>query len=398
MAMLINFPERAESQVKKLRDALPDSPRMQAFRLCLWSLEKCLWGNITAGMQKYRSRCAGPLKMAVLNTGGIGDTVINLNWIYQFFSRIGEPCRFDMYTNAPLPLMRSITAGWPLLRKVEDRSVKFPLRDYDAVFSVTSSAMVKILGVDEDRLKASPFALDFCRRLRAFQLENPDLFNRTNYQQVYRFAKFFGRHRWSQGDFDGSLGLENSAYPAACPMGREEIAGKFGLKGNFITVHRESGFKGKDTKLWPGENYAELLRRLHGDFAATHSMVLVGVEKNYEAPDLPGIADLRGKTSFDDLLALLKHAAFHVCSEGLTAHLRHFLGGGRSFVIYGPSDSAYFSYPENTAFHGAECPHGCEDVCPEWFSRCIKGHALCRSIGQVSVDEVHAAVRSAAGR
>ncbi len=394
--MLINFPERAESRVKKLRDAFPDSPRTQALRLGLWSLEKCLWGNITAGMQKYRSRCKGPLKMAVLNTGGIGDTVINLNWIHQFFSRIEVPCQFDMFTNTPLELMKSLTVGWPRLRVVEDRSTNFSLRGYDAVFSITSSAMVKILGLDEARLKASSFAYDFCRRLRAFQLENPDLFNRTNYQQVFHFTKFFGRHRWSQGDFDGSLDLEGSAYSAACPMSRDEIAGKFGLNETFITVHRESGFKGPNTKLWSANNYAELLRRMHGDLAGRYSIALIGVEKNFEAPDFPFIADLRGKTTFDDLLSLLKHAAFHVCCEGLTAHLRHFLNGGRSFVIYGPSDSMYFSYPENTAFHGAECPHGCEDVCPDWPFRCIKGHAFCKSIEQVSVDDVYAEIRSAA--
>ncbi len=394
--MLINFPERAESRVKKLRDSFPDSPRRQAISLCLWSLEKCLWGNITSGMQKYRSHCTGPLKMSVLNTGGIGDAVINLNWIYQFFSRIECPCQFDIYTNAPLALIRSITDGWPQLRKVEDRSVNFSLREYDAVFAVTSSAMVKILGLDESRLKVSPFAYDFCRRLHAFQLENPDLFNRTNYQQVFHFAKFFGRHRWSQGDFDGSLDLEGKTYPAACPVSREEIAGKFGLNGPFITVHRESGFKGPDTKLWSAGNYAELLRRLHGDLAGKYSIALIGVEKNYKAPALPGITDLRGKTTFGDLMSLLKHAAFHVCCEGLTAHLRHFLDGGRSFVIYGPSDSAYFSYHGNTAFHGEECPHGCEDICSDWPFRCIKGHAFCRSIEQVTVDEVHAAIRSAA--
>ena len=402
MAFLVDFQERAESRIRKLAAKFPGSPRLQALKLGLWSLGKAAGGRgMVSGARKYRSRQAGPLKIAFMNMGGFGDAAISLNWIYQFITRLGCPFLFDMYSNLPEAFLRMLTDGWPGRNAVSCRGQAFRFEDYDLVLHIFS--MPVLLGMDESRVRASSFAFDYCQRLQRFASANPELFRSDNFLHIFQYAKLCGRHRWAESDFDGSLGLEQSGYPVGAGVSKQEIMQKFGLRGTFITVQREAGFKrdgkrvGESTKLWPKENYAALVDRMAEKCGRDHSIVLIGVEKNFEAGDAAGIVDLRGKTSFEDLLSLAKHAGLHVGCEGMLPHFRHAVGGGASIVVFGPSDSDYFNYPENIALHGQECPHGCESVTRAWSSACVKGYPCCKSIGQVSVEDVFREVEKKLG-
>ena len=393
MAFLVDFQERAESRIRKLADKYPGSPKLQALNLGLWSLEKVVRGNgLVSGVRKYHSRQTGPLKIAFMNMGGFGDAVINLNWIFQIITRLACPFQFDMYSNLPETFMCMLTDGWSGRNAVSCRGQSFRFKDYDLVFHIFS--MPRLLGMDETRVRASPFALGYCQRLHQFASANPEIFRSDNFLHIFRYAMLCGRHRWAESDFDGSLGLEHSGYPVSVGISKQEITQKFGLHDTFITVQREAGFKrdgrciGESTKLWPKEKYAALIDRMAKKYGGDVSIVLVGVQKNFEAGDAAGIVDLRGKTTLDELLSLAKHADLHVGCEGMLPHLRHAVGGGASIVIFGPSDSDFFNYPENSALHGQECPHGCESITRSWSSTCIKGYPCCKSIGQVSVDEV----------
>ncbi len=393
MAFLIDFQERAESRIRKLADKYPGSPKLQALKLGMWSLEKAIRGNgMVSGVRKYRSRQTGPLKIAFMNMGGFGDAVISLNWIYQFITRLGCPYLFDMYSNLPEAFLRMLTDGWQGRNAVSSSGRPFRFVDYDIVFHILS--MLRLLGIDESRASASPFALDYCLRLQQFASANPELFRPENFLHIFRYAMLCGRHRWAESDFDGSLGLEHSAYPVSVGISRHKITQRFGLQNTFITVQREAGFKrdgkciGESTKLWPKEKYAALIGRLAEACGRDVSIVLVGVQKNFETGDAAGIVDLRGKTTLEELLSLAKHADLHIGNEGMLPHLRHAAGGGCSIVIYGPSDSDFFNYPENIALHGQACPHGCESISRSWSSACIAGYPNCKSIGQVSAEDV----------
>ncbi len=393
MAYLMDFSECAGDRIKKMYGRYPGFPRLQALHLGLWGLERALNGRkLVSGVKKYRSSQSGPLKIAFLNMGGFGDTVINLNWIYQFTSRIGCPYHFDIYSNIPHTFMDLLTEGWPGRRDIIDRDQKIDFKKYDIVFYIFS--MIKLIGIDEDRAKASPFASDYCRRLSGFASRFPELFCQTNFLPIFQYAMLCGRHRWAEADFDGSLDLEHARFPVNIRISREELRQKFGLRKRFITVNREAGFKrdgkliGDSTKLWSKEKYARLIGTLSQTFGSDHSIVLTGLHKDLDAGDAACIADLRGKTSLEDLIALARYADLHIGCEGMLPHLRHAVGGGTSLVLFGPSNSDFFNYPENKAFYGQECPFGCESITPAWSTACIKGYPCCRSIEQVSVDDV----------
>ena len=104
--------------------------------------------------------------------------------------------------------------------------------------------------------------------------------------------------------------------------------------------------------------------------------------------DIPGLLDLRGRTTFAEVKALLRGAALHIGGEGLVPHLRHFLGGGPSVVLFGPTSARHYGYPENVNLHGSLCPEGCERLTASWQQRCVLGHPVCRSLEEISVPDI----------
>lgn len=137
-------------------------------------------------------------------------------------------------------------------------------------------------------------------------------------------------------------------------------------------------------KLWPEENYRALVEALRHRYAEV-MLILLGSKRDCE---MPGCLDLRGRTSFPELKALMKGASLHIGGEGLLPHLRHFLHGGPSVVLFGPTSSRHYGYPENINIQGKECPEGCEWITQTWQSKCTKGYDYCRCMAGISVDMV----------
>ena len=82
--------------------------------------------------------------------------------------------------------------------------------------------------------------------------------------------------------------------------------------------------------------------------------------------------DLRDQTDMEEAFSLLKHARLHISQEGGMVHARHFLGGGTSVVLFGPTDERFYGYPENINLSRRICPFACEWVEDDWMRKCIK--------------------------
>lgn len=294
----------------------------------------------------------------------------------------------DIYSSCTVAVLEAICHKQDFISSVHSIKETCTLEEYDAVLDILRHAQVKALC--KPRLeRAAPALAVYLDRLVAFQNAHKSWYTDENQAMGIHYSYVRGTFRRGQADFDCSLGLKDSLFTLNCKWNFEDIAQKFGLASGYITLQREAGANPKSTKLWAEENYTELLQKLVNHFPE-RQLVLIGVEKNFTVPEgCEGrILDLRGQSDFYEFMAIVKYAKLHIGCEGIVPHLRHYLRGGPSVILFGPSAACMLSYPENIACSGSECPYGCEGIRISWQDECLKGYDYCHSIAEIRVEDV----------
>ena len=390
MPSVIPFFEKAEHRLLVLRGKYGTRPRLAAFKLGMWAMGTALRGLLLGDVAYTTKRTGadGPVKLAAMLRGGIGDEVMSLAYVYELTRLAGTACEVDIYSACSTEALEAVCHGQAFVAAV--RSIREPcdLERYDAALDILRHAQVKALC--KPRLKrAAPALAAYLDRLVLFQNAHKNWYTDENQAMGIHYSEVRGSFRRGQADFDGALGLKDSPFTLNSRLDLACLNERFGVEPGFVTLQREAGANPESTKLWAPENYTELLRELRSRRPG-RQLVLVGVEKNFAAPADPEgrILDLRGRTDFYELMALVKHARLHIGCEGLVPHLRHYLRGGPSVILFGPSAATMLGYPENIACSGKECPHGCEGIRPSWQDECLKGYPSCRSIAEISVETV----------
>lgn len=395
MPSTVSFFEKSEHVLAKLRGACADSPRLAAFKLGLWSWEKALIGHLMGDLTYtyHRDSATLPLAFGVILRGGIGDEVMSLAFIHELVLLSGTLCNVDIFSACPAGVIQSICHGLPYIRQVRALKEHIAPDRYDVVLDVLRHAQVKAL-CDKSLKTHSPVLHDYLQRLILFQRRHATWYSDENQAMGIHYADVMGTFRRGQADFDASLGLKNSSFTLRPRLEFEDVSRRFSLHPGYITLQREAGACTHSLKLWSATKYSSLLESLHREYPSAQFVVL-GVEKNFDVPDgLEQIIDLRGRTNFDEFMTLVHHARLHVGCEGVVPHLRHYLRGGPSLVLYGPSCARMLSYPENFALSGVECPNGCEGIMSSWQDECLKGYTCCRSLEEITVERVVQQIRN----
>lgn len=396
MPTLIPFFDKAGHQVAKLRTRYPSSPRYAAWKLALWAAGKALSGKIIGEICHTRPRYTDRfLHLAFLLRGGIGDVVLNIVWMDALIALADCSCHVTVFTNTPKSCMEALCKQLSYVKAIHTLKTNIEFSSFDAVFDVMQNPQVK--SCCEERLKhlSSPLR-DYVLRLIGFQSSHSSFYLDENQALGIHYADVMGRFRRGQADFDGSLGLKDSTFAFQAPLNREDLARRFGLPAVYFTIQREAGAYAESTKLWAIAKYSALVEALCREYPAI-PVVLLGLEKNFAAPQNLNekLFDLRGRTNFKEFMSLVRYSRLHTGCEGLVPHLRHYLRGGPSIVLFGPSCARMLGYPENIALSGTECPNGCEGILSSWQSHCLKGFSSCRSLDEISVEQVMQKVREA---
>lgn len=392
---VLPFFEKAAHKLAKLQKEYPSHPRIAAWKMALWAAEKAIFGKMTGEIRYVRTtRSGNSLNFAFLLRGGIGDVILNIAWMDALIHRAECPCTVDIYTNTPKICMTDICIPCPYIKNIETLKEKINASDYDVIFDVMQ--LPKIRACDPKRLnKLSSFMEGYVQKLIDFQSSHASYYFDENQAMGIHYADVMGTFRRGQADFDGSLGLKDSTFTLQAPLRREELSSRFGLNGDYITIQRESGVSSQSLKLWSAAKYTAMLDALCREYP-TVPAVLIGKEKNFSLPagSHGYILDLRGRTNFEEFMTLVRYARLHIGGEGVVPHMRHYLRGGPSLVLFGPSCARQLGYPENSALSGTECPNGCEGIAPAWQEICLKGYDCCRSLEEVTTDQVMDRVRS----
>ena len=395
MSSVVPFFDKAIHQVAKLRTKYPANPRLAAWKLALWSAGKACSEKISG--EFYHTRPIyddAVLHLAFLLRGGIGDVVLNLAWMDALISLSGCPCSVDIYTNTPECCMKALCLACPYVEHLHSLKENVEFSSFDAVFDIMQNPQIK--SCCEERLKElSPPFWSYAQRLLSFQSSHPAFYIDEHQALGIHYADVMGIFRRGQADFDASLGLKDSTFTLLPRLSWEDVARRFHLPPGYITLQREAGASPASLKLWDAAKYTALVESLLGELPSIPVLVL-GIEKNFDIPEgrKGQLFDLRGRTNFDELMTLVRYARLHIGCEGMIPHLRHYLRGGPSLVLFGPSCARMLSYPENTALSGTECPNGCEGILSSWQKHCLKGYEHCHSLEEITVEQVIQQVRN----
>ncbi|MCL2260338.1 MAG: hypothetical protein FWC15_03180 [Fibromonadales bacterium] len=133
----------------------------------------------------------------------------------------------------------------------------------------------------------------------------------------------------------------------------------------FITIcENDSSKNNYDIRFWHPQNFLALCDMINKDFP---DKIIIWIGNSITTDissklDNPRIIDLRGKTSLTELAALLKCAELHIGLESGPIHLRHFLDGGTSVCLFGPTSISTLAYDENINIRSSKYPcseNGC---------------------------------------
>jgi hypothetical protein len=100
--------------------------------------------------------------------------------------------------------------------------------------------------------------------------------------------------------------------------------------------------------------------------------------------------NLIGQITLAEVAGLLAHAVLHLDNESGLVHMASVLGTAAA-VVFGPTPSDYFHYPDNIASDPPVCG-GCWWMTPTWMDTCANGYGEARCMTEQKPEAVVAAV------
>jgi len=359
--------DRAHAYVEHCRRHYSRQPRRASLAFAWWGLLHSL------SRGKKKSELHGEeLRVALVLDGGMGDVLLHSRYIKDLCIQCGPFC-LDIYSSISVDVAQKLFGGLQYVNSVHGGRVEEP---YDLI--LYSLLLPMIVFRDEKRFEAlaTPSLKSYVASLENFKERNPQWFVQQEYfmADIVNYARILGVKRrelpYLTGNLESSENapLEFDIPPMKFPWGTR----------TFITVCRGTGTEKNSTKLWPSAYYDALLRKLREHFPEA---VFVQTGKRHEMK-LDTDYDLRGKTSFEELAALMQSASLHISSEGGTVHLRHMLRGGPSVVFFGPTDPTFYGYSENCNLRGEGCTP-CEWAQRGWQKNCVRGFSSCKALDEL---------------
>ncbi len=305
-------------------------------------------------------------KICIRLQGGLGDITLGGAYVKAFKDKYPQTC-IDICTQRSLDTSRSIFYGQKFCKNI--------ICDYNNplyALIIDIRRFPRVLRVDREKLKSTyPILHDYVVRLEKFEKSLPDLFKNDFLSVAY--ARLKGHFRHTQADILDNFNLKDSDFRINCALPVDEVLGKFGLTSDgFITIQRgvdpyDVNNRAHSSRVWSEKYFNQLCRYVHAAYPH-YKIILLGQSmwRLIPAVDL----DLRNKTSFEELKILLKHSRIHIDGDCGMVHLRHFLSGKKSVVLFGPTDERWLGYPENVNLAMRPCALACEHLHPEWRSKC----------------------------
>ena len=328
--------------------------------------------------ETYKPNLSTKIHLLFLLDGGVGDVVLAFNFLKQLKKHIQCGNEIDVVVpHDALQIAKQLSYRQTFISHVYDCH-QVGSR-YDMVVRFVRIPVLRY--VYYPKISQDSFLQKWVHTVRQFNADYCEyiLSGSTADAVCETYTRIQGRNRISQGNIGSLLHMQDDLQ-LCIVENTQDVLNKYGLFSHqFITVQRGTGqadgFNTYSTRLWDLENYHQLcfeLKRLYPDLI----IVQVG-DKSCETIQNTDV-NLCGKTTFSELLVLLKMAYYHIDGECGMVHLRHFLSAKPSIVLFGPTKKDFYGYPENINISSNMCI-GCEWIHERWRTQCLKtgDNAMC---------------------
>lgn len=314
------------------------------------------------------------LNICIKFSGGLGDLLINYNYVHRLIKIYKTPMVRFYLCGSPHILNFLIKDDINIEKIYADIDVHEDTKAFDIFIKLVRFPQIKYAR-KRKVYEHSERLLNYILLAERFMIQHPRFFEsgRTCDGQVNMLAKIYDKNRVQTPDILNILKIRDIEFEIPFPVNRD-LYRDYGISSSsYITIHRGNDTKNTSNcvKLWPRGYYSILTKLLKKEYPQ-YQIVQLGVSKE-RCPDIENVdVNLVGQTTLDDVAFLLKHSALHIDCEGGFAHLRHAIKGGRTVVLFGPTDISYYGYQENINLRSGVCP-GCEWVREKWLESCTKG-------------------------
>lgn len=308
--------------------------------------------------------------------GGVGDLCATAKYIKALYEYLDKQAEFDIFAvPEDVEILTTIFYGCEYINSITSQK---PMYRYDIEIFIVRFPEVRSC----IRSRLSDKALRYIEEVIDFTYENTDVVKNDFVGCCFSLIK--GTKRENQADFNNMLKMENVDFSINLCEDSGTYLHKLKLsEKQYITVQTGPGrhfqHLGFDVRQWPEEYYEHLLYLLKQKYP-DYKIVQLG---DINQQKIAGIdIDLRGKTSSQELFMLLKYSKLHIAQESGMVIARHFLQGGVSVVLFGPTDMNFFGFDENLNLSESLCGQPCEWITKKWMEKCIRtgGKAECMQL------------------
>lgn len=345
-----------------------------------------------------------PFKIALIAYGGIGDFLIEENWLYHLAEVFKIPeDSVDVYVaENSLDIAQNIWSDCKYVDKIIGERLGYEtLRQqhyYDLVIRLCIVPFVQ--SYDGEKLSYINSALlNYVLRLAKYGFENYNFaFSHSAYfYKTIRnvFDNNMSKNYYSFCDVFDDLGIdENFKIPFKTKIDEDSYLARVGIGNNpFITLntgHNKEFVNMHSTRIWKLNKWNKLAELLHQKF---NELIVVQIGSGGNGSErINADICLNECTTFEEAKVLMKRACVHVDYDGGLVHARHILKGGPSVVLFGPSGMEQHRYSENVCIRKDICPEPCEWRTRNWLIDCPKNFKTLKCMDAITPEEVLAAI------
>lgn len=379
-----SYLEKIARKSERFHAKYPKSPLKANCIFWLWNLVQLFRFE-----RSMRPKSDNVCRIGFLLKGGVGDILVSLNYLQNFHRFFESTLDFDVYIKEKRGLCKTVQTLCHEQNFVKQVLPSSKLkRDYDLYIELVRYP--NILYFNESKIRSLNLKLyQWCLTVDKFHSEIPSVYRHGTQGEFIgmRLSALQGHNRLRQADIGNVIDVESVFQPQIATNANETLA-KFSLENKrFITIQRGvgGGERNISTRLWPLEHYEPLVGLIKERLPDV-CIVQVGTEKNLSIKGVD--EDLREKTSFEELMVLLRQASCHIDGECGLVHLRHFLQGGPSVVMFGPTNENFYGYTDNINMRSDACAGGCEWMTSTYNEKCPRGFSENKCLAELLPEEV----------
>lgn len=339
-----------------------------------------------------RFRKSSVANVAIVSDGGVGDCLCYLNYAKHLQLYCQDNIEIDFYTRINHPEYLYNSSDNYIRNFFHKSNIKHKLEKYDLVLWM-QERFPKVRYVDTSRLIKlnNSKLIEICKLYNGHYNKFKFFYDNSPKSDGYSavLSLLIEKNRVSQPDICGLLHIKD--FKINIPTANdEEILKKFLLFGRkYVTINRSVDSNKKQwesTKLWPRNYNTDLMKRLVSRYSNI-SVVYIGPKTEDWLPQ--GIINLSGKTTFEELKVLIKHANIHIGPEGGMIHMRHILCTKPSIVLFGSTSSEFYGYSENYNISADDVCDSCEWMTENWNEHCLRDNGCsCKKLESIHPNNV----------